>query len=78
MNRDDWDVYWVSEEYREFAEGMLRDVEKAEHLLKADVEFEGYIYGLTDGKAKEMSKVLASVTPRRLRAKNPWLRKYRD
>jgi hypothetical protein len=72
MKRDDWDVYWVSEEYRETAEGMLRDIEKSEHLLrgKDDVEFEGFVLEHTTGKTTE---VKASVTPRRSRARNPWL-----
>lgn len=71
MKRDDWDVYWVSEEYRETAEKMLRDLEKSEHLLPAGVESEGYILEVTNGKTSE---VKASVTPRRSRARNPWLR----
>jgi len=74
MKRDDWDVYWASEEYREIAETMVRDIEKAEHLLprNPDVEFEGFTLKHTNGKGKE-SEVKASVTPRRNRARNPWL-----
>lgn len=74
MKRDDWDVYWVSEEYRETAERMLRDLEKHEHLLPAGVESEGYILEVTKVSSfGKTSEVKASVTPRRSRARNPWL-----
>lgn len=74
MKRDDWDVYWVSEEYRETAEKMLRDLEKSEHLLPAGVESEGFILEVTKVSSfGKTSEVKASVTPRRSRARNPWL-----
>ena len=78
MKRDDWDVYWVSEAYRETAEGMLRKLEESEHLLPAGVESEGYILEVTTVSSfGKTSEVLASVTPRRKRAKNPWLAGWR-